>query len=151
MTRRLAAIARNPEQLLPPWIRDPRYAAAACYLAASLTLALAGDASAIFRQATDTVSTKARTLVDAGDAVSTSARTLVDAGEAKGFAAWGAAAASVGRGLGRGRHEVARYRASVERLYAGTVRTIDATTRELIPDRPRSVEGDDDDGSRKDG
>lgn len=137
LTRRLAAIARHPEQLLPLWIRDTRYAAAACYLAASLTLALAGDASAIFRQATASVSTKAQTLVDAG--------------EAKGFEAWGAATSSVGRGIGRGWHEVARYSSSMERLYAGTVRTIGATTRELLPDRQRSVEGDNDVGSRKDG
>lgn len=137
LTRRLRAIARHPEQLLPLWIRDTRYAAAACYLAASLTLALAGDASAVFRVTTETVSTKAQTWVDAG--------------ETKSSEVWGAAASSVGRGIGRGWHEVARYGASVKSLYAGTVRTIGATTHELIPDRQRSVEGENDVGSRNDG
>ena len=74
----------------------------------------------------------------------------MDAGEETGAEVLGAAASSIGRGLGRGWHEVQRYRASAQRLYAGTVNTIGATTRELISDRQRSVEGDNDVGPRDD-
>ena len=130
LARRLKDIARHPERLVPWWISDTRYAAAACYLLATLTLALAGDASAVFRDTTATVSSKAQVLAATG--------------EDRGAEIWDAVAASLSSKLGEGWHHAARYTAAGERWLQGVGRVITNTTRELLPDQDR-VEGENDD------
>lgn len=136
LSRRLAAIARHPERLLPIWISDTRYAAAACYLLAALALSVAGDASALFHGTTKAVSSKAAVWADAG--------------EARGLETWGTVTSTLGKGLDTGWNKARSYSAAGERLLAGAVRTIESRTNQLIPDRERSVEGEDD-GGRRDG
>ncbi len=135
LASRLSAFARQPARRLPVWIVDARYAAAACYLLAAVTLALAGDASAVLR-GTETVSTKAQTWASAG--------------ETRSAEAWGAVRSSLSRELGSGWHRARRYRATCERWLSDAVRAVGATTDELLPDRDRSVEGEDDGRTRID-
>ena len=136
LSRRLAAIARHPEQLVPIWISDTRYAAAACYLLAALALSLAGDASALFDGTTRAVSSKAAVWADAG--------------EARGLETWDTVTSTLGKGLDTGWKKARGYGAAGERLFADALETIEARTNQLIPDRERSVEGEKD-GGRKDG
>lgn len=130
LARRLESIARHPERLLPLWIRDTRYAAAACYLLSALTLALAEDASARFRQTTETVSTRAAVWADAG--------------ETRGAEAWDTVSSSLQRRLGESLNHLAEYGERGERAFLDAVRAIEEVTHELIPDRDRSVEGEED-------
>ncbi len=133
LARELSAIARNPRRLLPIWIADTRYAAAACYLLAALTLSVAGDAAAVFGETTAAVSSKAQVWVDEG--------------EERGLEAWDAATATVGKGFDEGWGHVTR----AGDFFSGAVKTIETTTNELIPGRDRPVEGDQDGRSRDDG
>ncbi len=128
LARSLRQVARHPERLLPIWIADTRYAAAACYLLATLGLSLAGDASALLR--------------DTGATVSSQAQVWVDEGEARGLEAWEAAEATVGKKVDDGWKAADRYRIHCETLVIGVLRTLDTETRELISGRPRPVEGD---------
>ncbi len=131
----LRQVARQPERLLPIWIADTRYAAAACYLLAALTLSLAGDASALFRDTTQVVSSKAVNWVDRG--------------ETRGLEVWHATATTVRREVGDGWEEISRYGASTEKFLANVYQTLETRTLELIPgDVP--VEGDSDARSGKD-
>ncbi len=136
LSRRLADIARHPEQLVPIWISDTRYAAAACYLLAALALTLAGDASALFEGTTRAVSSKAAVWADAG--------------EARGLETWDAVTSTVGKGIDTGWNKARGYGAAGERLFADALETIETRTNQLIPDRERSVEGEKD-GGRNDG
>ncbi len=139
MPRRLAhslrKIARQPERLLPVWIADTRYAAAACYLVAALTLSLASDASALFRDTTQAVSSKAVTWVDRG--------------ETRGLEVWHATTATVRREVGDGWSKVSRYGASSEKFLAEVYQTLETRTLELIPGES-PVEGDSDERSGND-
>lgn len=128
LLRRLSALARHPEQLLPWWIRDGRYAAAACYLVAALALTLAEDASAVLRSTTAAVSTRAQQLTTAG--------------EDRSVEAWYSFSESLNRGWGESRLRAERYAATGERWLEGAKTAIESKARELIPDRERSVEGD---------
>ncbi len=133
----LGSIARHPGRFLPIWIADSRYAAAACYLLAALALSLAGDASALLRDTTATVSSKTQAWVDEN--------------EARGLKALDATTATLGKGIDGGWHRVTRYGASFEKTLTYAYVTIATTTQELIPGRDRPVEGDQDGESRNDG
>ncbi len=165
MAARLSSIARavsrpsatfgGTGQFLPVWITDTRYAAAACYLLAALALSLAGDASALLRDTTVSVSSRAQVWVDEN--------------EARGLEAWDATAAKLEEGVDDGWNRLMRYGASSERFFAGVLTTITTPTQELVPpegdvtphggerstrnipghDRP--VEGDQDGKSGNDG
>ncbi len=89
LAARLRHIGRHPEALLPVWVRDSRYAAAACFLLTVIMMSLAGDASARFRSTTETVSTQAATWTEAG--------------EVRGRAVWGTFTAAVAAGYDDGR------------------------------------------------
>ncbi len=145
LARGLRAIARHPQRLLPIWIADTRYAAAACYLLAAVALSLAGDASALFRDTSATVRSKAQVWVDQG--------------ETRGLDAWNAAATTFGRGVDDGWNIATRYGASCEEFVVDVFTTLETRTLELIPGRPqegsernvkRPVEGDHDDRSGND-
>ncbi len=136
LARSLRQVARHPERLLPIWIADTRYAAAACYLLATLGLSLAGDASALLR--------------DTGATVSLQAQVWVDEGEARGLAALTTAATTVGKGVDDGWKTANRYRTHCETFVVDVFRTLDAETRELISGLPRPVEGDQDGRSGND-
>ncbi|MEM7353549.1 MAG: hypothetical protein AAF657_22315 [Acidobacteriota bacterium] len=129
LARRIGSIARHPERLLPPWIRDTRYAAAACYLLASLTLALADDASAIFSRTTAKVSPKAIVWTESG--------------EARGTDAWNTMSSTLSGELSEGWHRVQHYSERGERLLLDALRATLDTTQQLIPGPEGSVEGDD--------
>ena len=126
LARGLKSITKHPQRMLPLWIQDTRYAAAACYLLAALTLGLADDASAVFRETTDTVSTKTVAWATTG--------------EAHGLAAWKAMTASLGESLGERWAETVRYGKGSERLLRETYRTLEERTHEWLPGRDRSVE-----------
>ena len=64
---RLRNLARRPRQLLPVWIADARYATAACALVTVVLMSLAGDTSARFRDATDTVGLRASDWAQKGE------------------------------------------------------------------------------------
>lgn len=136
LAHRLTSIARHPQKLLPLWIRDTRYAAAACYVLAALTLGLAEDASAVFRETTETVSTKTVTWAATG--------------EAHGLAVWNVVTSSVGESLEQRWTQTLRYGKGSERLIRETYRTLEEKTHEWLPDRQRSVEGDRDERKRDD-
>lgn len=135
LARGLRQVARHPERLLPIWIADTRYAAAACYLLAAMALSLAGDASALFR--------------DTSAAVGSKAQVWVDEGEARGLEAWRSTAASVDRKVDDGWQTATRYGASCESFFIDVFKTVETTTRQLIPGRQRPVEGDHDGRSGK--
>lgn len=128
LARRIGSIARHPERLLPLWIRDTRYAAAACYLLASLTLTLAEDASALFRETTASVSSQAVVWTDAG--------------EARGTEAWDTISSTLQRGVTDGWNQIQHLGERGERWLLDTFRAIEDSTHQLIPDRERSVEGE---------
>ncbi len=128
LAQSLCRIAR-PVQQLPFWIADTRYAAAACYLLAALALALAGDASALFRDTTTAVSSKARVWVDEG--------------EARSLEVWRSSAAALGTEISEGWDRAVRYGTSSERFLTGVLETLETRTRALIPGS-EPVEGDDD-------
>ncbi len=107
------------QQLLPIWIADTRYAAAACYLLAALALSLAGDASALFRDTTAKVGSRAGVWVDES--------------EARGLEAWDATAAELTKSIDDSWHRVTRYGESCETFFAGVLTTITTSTRELVP------------------
>ena len=132
----LRAIARRPRRLVPIWIADARYAAAACYLLAALGLSVAGEASALLRETTAKVSDRAQVWVDES--------------EVRGREAWDATAAKLGRGIDDGWSRAARYGTACEEFFADTFAKIASSTQELIPGRDRPVQGDRDDGSRSD-
>lgn len=136
LAENLRQVARHPERLLPIWIADTRYAAAACYLLAALALSLAGDASALFRDTSATVGSKAQMWVDEG--------------EARGLKAWETAAATLGREVDDGWKAAVRYGASCERFFVDVFKTLETTTREWIPGHDRPVEGDRDGRSGND-
>ncbi len=135
LARGLRAITRHPERLLPIWIADTRYAAAACYLLAALALSLAGEASALFRDTSATVSSKAQVWVDES--------------EARGNEAWKATTATFSRGVDDGWHTATRYGVACEKFFTSVFKAVETTTRELIPGRERPVEGDPDGRSGK--
>ncbi len=136
LARSLRQVARQPQRLLPIWIADTRYAAAACYLLAALTLSLAGDASALLRDTTRAASTRTQAWVDEG--------------EARGIEVWGAATAVLGTGAGDGWDRLVSYGASSQRFLAEIFTTFETETRELISGRERPVEGDQDGRSGND-
>ncbi len=136
LARNLRSVARHPERLLPIWIADTRYAAAACYLLAALALSLAGEASALLRDTTSAVSSKAQVWVDEG--------------EARGLETWDTAAAALNKEVDDGWSQAARYGASCQRFFIDVFKTLETTTRELIPGRDRPVEGDQDGRSGND-
>ncbi len=137
LVRDLCSIVRHPRRLLPVWIADTRYAAAACYLLATLTLSLASDAAVLFTDASVTVGSKARVWAETG--------------EARGVEAWGAATAAVDRGVDDGWGRVTRAGASCQKFFAGTFKAIETTTNELIPGRDRPVEGGQNERTTSDG
>jgi hypothetical protein len=136
----LAAIARHPQRFLPVWIADSRYAAAACYLLATLTLTLAGDASALLRDTTATVSSRAEAWVDETGA--------------RGRQTWDATAAKLGRGIedaiAAGWQQATGYGVACERFITDAYASVADSTLKLIPGRERPVQGDQDDPSRND-
>lgn len=137
LARRLSSVARHPERLVPIWIRDTRYAAAACYLLTTLTLALAKDASAVLRETTETVST--------------TAVVWVDAGENRSVEAWEAVSSSLRTGLVESWNRATHYGERTERMLLDAFRTIESTTHGLLPDHDRSVKGESDGRSRDNG
>ncbi len=130
LASRLSALARKPETRLPLWIADVRYAAAVCYLVAALALGFAGDASALLRGATDAVGSKAQEWTASG--------------ESRGLEAWSTVRSQVGSGVGAGWHHLRRYGHLCERWLSDARRALGDSTRELLPDRDRSVEGEND-------
>ena len=137
----LVAIVRHPGRFVPLWVADSRYAAAACYLLAALTLSLAGDASALLRETTATVSSRARVWVDESGA--------------RGRRTWDAAAEKLGRGIedgfAAGWQRATSYSVACERFFTDAYMSVTDSTLKLIPGRERPVEGDQDGTSRNDG
>ncbi len=158
LARSLRQVARHPERLLPIWIADTRYAAAACYLLAAVALSLAGDASALFRDTGATVSSKAQVWVDEGEARGLDAwETAAATFDREVDDAWDTAAAIFGREVDDAWDTAARYRVSCQRFFTDVFETL--ATRELIPGRSpeggegnatRPVEGEHDDRSGND-
>ncbi|MEM7585563.1 MAG: hypothetical protein AAF560_19390 [Acidobacteriota bacterium] len=128
LARRLGEIAKRPERLVPVWISDTRYAAAACYLVATLTLAVTDNASAVLSEATQNMTSRVSVWAAAG--------------EDRGNRVWVAATAPLERGLAEGWNRFDSYREAGSRWAGDAYRAIEDTTRELIPDRRRSVEGE---------
>ncbi|MCP3960955.1 MAG: hypothetical protein GY719_24175 [bacterium] len=137
LARSLSSIARHPERLVPVWVSDTRYAAAACYLLAALTLTLTGDAAALLRGTTESVNSQ----------VEVWARKS----EAQSVETWDTVSSKLEHGVGAGWGKVIDYGTNCEKLFFDAIGAIEAKTDELIPDRDRSVEGEKDDRSRNDG
>ncbi len=128
LARRLTDIAQHPERLIPLWISDTRYAAAACYLLATMTLAVADDASALLRGTTESVSSRVGIWATTG--------------EAQRARAWDTVTSSIENRLEGSWNRALSYREAGERWVSDAYRSIEDTTRELIPDHDRSVEGE---------
>lgn len=65
LAERLQDIGRRAPDLLPVWISDSRFAAAACYVLTAFLMLLAGDASARFDATSEVVSGRAGTWIEA--------------------------------------------------------------------------------------
>lgn len=110
----------EPVPKLPPWIRDSRYAAAACYGLTFFLLFLAGDSSARFR---DTV-----------DRVGTRASEVFRDGETQGRSAWMGVRTWTDQSIELGLLRVEPWRDQMLTTWQQTTETIG----ELDPDRLRS-------------
>lgn len=137
LARRLTELAKHPQRLVPLWISDARYAAAACYLLAAMTLTVADDASAVLRGTTESLSNRVGVWATTG--------------EARRSRVWDVVSSSLEQRLETGWNRAESYREASERWLSEAYRDIESTTRELIPDHDRSVEGGHDDRSKSDG
>lgn len=140
LVERLKDIGRSPGQRLPIWIADTRYATAACILLTLLLSSFAGEAAAVLRGASETVSSHTAVWAEEG--------------ESRSRRMWNSTSGALQASYEKSREQLGSFAESCEELARGTIRDLGSLAKFATKendDKKDSDDKEDNDGGKLDG